>query len=143
MGWNRRGSFVPQTWLIVLIVLSFVLAGTGLARAPDASRSIVVKTIPSFALADSTVASDPVPNVGIVGEAPPDRQQVEPTIAVDPRDPSIIVAGAQDLRLRSVGEHRWHGYYRSIDGGNTWTELNPDYVSGQIIYVDGGMVSVL
>src|SRR5437867_1151095 len=121
MGWNRRGSFVPQTWLIVLIVLSFVLAGTGLARAPDASRSIVVKTIPSFALTDSTVASDPVPNVGIVGEAPPDRQQVEPTIAVDPRDPSIIVAGAQDLRLRSVGEHRWHGYYRSIDGGNTWT----------------------
>ena len=60
-------------------------------------------------------------NVPIVGEAAPDRQQVEPTIAVDPRNPSIIVAGAQDLRLRSTGGHRWHGYYRSTDGGQTWS----------------------
>jgi len=120
MGWNRRGNFVPQTRLIVFIVLSLVLAEPSLARAPEPLESIIVKTIPSSALADLTLASDPVPNIGIVGEALPDRQQVEPTIAVDPRDPNIIVAGAQDLRLRSVGEHRWHGYYRSIDGGNTW-----------------------
>ena len=66
-------------------------------------------------------ASDHVSNVPIVGETPPDRQQVEPTIAVDPRNGSIIVAGAQDLRLKSQGEHRWHGYYRSTDGGQTWT----------------------
>ncbi len=50
-----------------------------------------------------------------------ERQQVEPTIAVDPRNPSIIVAGAQDYRLLSVGGHRWHGYYRSTDGGSTWS----------------------
>src|SRR5437870_4479135 len=62
-------------------------------------------------------------NVGIVGDAPPDRQQVEPTIAIDPRNPSIIVAGAQDLRLVSAGEHRWHGFYRSTDGGQTWTNI--------------------
>ncbi len=31
-----------------------------------------------------------------------ERQQVEPTIAVDPRNPSVIVAGAQDYRLLSV-----------------------------------------
>ncbi len=62
-------------------------------------------------------------NVPIVGDAPPDRQQVEPTIAIDPHNTSIIVAGAQDLRLVSVGEHRWHGYYRSTDGGATWTNM--------------------
>ncbi len=50
-----------------------------------------------------------------------ERQQVEPTIAVDPRNPSIIVAGAQDYRLLSVGGHRWHGYYRSTDRGSTWS----------------------
>jgi hypothetical protein len=50
-----------------------------------------------------------------------ERQQVEPTIAVDPRNPSIIVAGAQDYRLLSVGGHRWHGFYRSVDSGTTWT----------------------
>ncbi len=49
------------------------------------------------------------------------RQQVEPTIAVDPRNPDIIVAGAQDLRLVAEGKHRWHGYYRSVDGGLTWS----------------------
>jgi hypothetical protein len=49
-----------------------------------------------------------------------ERQQVEPTIAVDPRNPSIIVAGAQDYRLLSVGGHRWHGFYRSTDKGLTW-----------------------
>ncbi len=61
-------------------------------------------------------------NVPIVGEVSPDRQQVETTIAVDPRNPSIIVAGAQDYRLRAGGEHRWHGYYRSTDGGATWSQ---------------------
>ncbi len=62
------------------------------------------------------------PNVPIVGESSPDRQQVEPTIAVDPRNSSIIVAGAQDYRLLATGWHRWHGYYRSTDGGATWSQ---------------------
>jgi len=67
-------------------------------------------------------------NLPIVGETSPDRQQVEPTIAVDPRNPSIIIAGAQDLRLKAAGGHRWHGYYRSTDGGQTWSsELLPGF----------------
>src|SRR2546428_4109487 len=49
-----------------------------------------------------------------------ERQQVEPTIAVDPRNPQIVVAGAQDYRLLAVGEHRWHGYYKSTDGRKNW-----------------------
>jgi len=60
-------------------------------------------------------------NIPVVGEAAPDRQQVETTIVVDPRNPNVLVAGAQDYRLKSIGEHRWHGYYRSVDGGQTWT----------------------
>ncbi len=72
----------------------------------------------SVRAAQATVGS----NVPVVGEASPDRQQVETTIAVDPRNPSIIVAGAQDYRLRAVGEHRWHGYYRSTDGGAAWSQ---------------------
>jgi len=73
-------------------------------------------------------ATSPGTNVPIVGESSPDRQQVEPTIVVDPRNPSIIVAGAQDLRLKSIGQHRWQGYYRSTDGGQTWSSsLLPGY----------------
>jgi hypothetical protein len=52
-----------------------------------------------------------------------ERQQVEPTIAVDPHDPSVIVAGAQDYRLLAEGGHRWHGYYRSTDGGQSWSVM--------------------
>lgn len=61
------------------------------------------------------------PNIDIAGETAPDRQRVEPTIAVDPHNPNVIVAGAQDLRLKATGGHRWHGYYRSTDGGLTWS----------------------
>ena len=38
-----------------------------------------------------------------------------------PLDPNIILAGAQDLRLLPQGGHRWHGYYRSTDGGLSWS----------------------
>jgi len=60
-------------------------------------------------------------NIDIAGETGVDRQRVEPTITVDPHNSSIIVAGAQDLRLLASGGHRWHGYYRSTDGGRTWS----------------------
>ncbi len=65
-------------------------------------------------------------NVNITGNIP--RQVVEPAIAVDPRNPNIIVAGAEDRRLvppggcpGSSGCHTWGGYYRSTDGGVTWS----------------------
>ncbi len=61
------------------------------------------------------------PNVDITASNDSGRQQVEPTIAVHPLKPNIIVAGAQDLRLRDLGFNRWHGYYRSTDGGQTWS----------------------
>ncbi len=60
-------------------------------------------------------------NIDIAGEAAPDRQRVETTIAVDPRNPNIISAGAQDYRLVAIGGHHWDGYYRSTDGGVTWS----------------------
>lgn len=61
-------------------------------------------------------------NVDITKDNDPfNRQQVEPTIAIDPTNPDIIVAGAQDLRGVPEYGDRWHGYYRSVDGGLTWT----------------------
>jgi len=70
------------------------------------------------------------PNVDITASNDSsERQQVEPTIAVDPHNPSVVVAGAQDYRLLSTGGHRWHGYYRSVDGGQTWSViLLPGYL---------------
>src|SRR5207245_8948269 len=53
---------------------------------------------------------------------PQDLHQVETPIVVEPINPNIIVAGAQDYRLRAIGGHRWHGFYRYSDGGQTWTQ---------------------
>ena len=61
-------------------------------------------------------------NVSLVPNA--DRQLAETTVAIDPRNPNIIVAGAQDYNLQAccpITGHRWHGYYRSADDGQTWT----------------------
>src|SRR5437870_3677841 len=108
------------------IIVALAMVGLFLATGPAAMSSFALQRV---ALTNSTPNTSTLPelstgsNVGIVGDAPPDRQQVEPTIAIDPRNPSIIVAGAQDLRLVSVGEHRWHGFYRSTDGGQTWTNI--------------------
>jgi hypothetical protein len=51
-------------------------------------------------------------------------QQNEPTIAVDPTNPDILVAGSNDYRLAlsdKFSKTIWLGYYRSTDGGKTWS----------------------
>jgi hypothetical protein len=51
-------------------------------------------------------------------------QQNETTIAVDPTNPDIIVAGANDYRLELSDKFSntvWMGYYRSTDGGLSWS----------------------
>ncbi len=106
------GASLRRVCFASVTILLFVLSA-GLSPQP-ASRMVA--------------ATSPRTNVPILGESGPDRQQVEPTIVVDPRNPSIIVAGAQDLRLKSIGQHRWHGYYRSTDSGQSWaTNLLPGY----------------
>jgi len=98
----RLGKFLKAQTFIVAIVLVLCITLTPAAHAlPVAGPNV-----------DITVSSDSA-----------ERQQVEPSIAVDPHNPSIIVAGAQDYRLLSTGGHRWHGYYRSIDAGQSWSVM--------------------
>lgn len=56
------------------------------------------------------------------------RQQNEPTAAVDPADPSIITSGSNDYCTVELAGGTWAGFYRSTDGGSTWTDsLLPGY----------------
>ncbi len=86
---------------------------------------VAIALLICITLAPAVHASPVVgPNVDITASNDSaERQQVEPTIAVDPHNPNIVVAGAQDYRLLSTGGHRWHGYYRSIDNGQTWSVM--------------------
>jgi hypothetical protein len=56
------------------------------------------------------------------------RSQNEPTIAVDPHNTQVVVAGSNDYCAQIVNGDVWPGYYRSSDGGGTWSDsLVPGY----------------
>jgi hypothetical protein len=58
------------------------------------------------------------------------RTQNEPSVAVDPRNASIVIAGSNDYcaEIQNGSGNVWGGYYRSTDGGVTWTNsLVPGY----------------
>jgi hypothetical protein len=56
------------------------------------------------------------------------RQQNEPTSAVDPRSPNIVTSGSNDYCTVEGAGGTWTGYYRSTDGGRTWSDsLLPGY----------------
>lgn len=56
------------------------------------------------------------------------RSQNEPSVAVNPRNPQIVVAGSNDYCAQIVNDDVWTGYYRSTDGGTTWSNsLVPGY----------------
>src|SRR3954454_19986961 len=58
------------------------------------------------------------------------RSQNEPSVAVDPRNTRIVVAGSNDYcaEIQNGSGNVWAGYYRSTDGGATWTDsLVPGY----------------
>jgi hypothetical protein len=92
---------------------------------------VVVLAAAPVASGDVNVISDDT--AGVAQTESPRRQQPEPSLAVDPRNPNVIVAGAQDFRrareLRAAcGGDRWNGFYRSTDGGATWSNaLVPGY----------------
>ena len=58
------------------------------------------------------------------------RTQNEPSVAVDPTNPLVIVAGSNDYcaEIENGSGNVWAGYYRSTDGGATWSNsLVPGY----------------
>ena len=56
------------------------------------------------------------------------RQQNEPTLAIDPRNPMVWTSGSNDYCTVPTAGDAWAGFYRSSDGGSTWTDsLLPGY----------------
>ena len=57
------------------------------------------------------------------------RMQNEPTIAIDPRNPDVRTSGSNDYCTVPTNHDAWAGFYRSTDGGATWTDsLLPGYL---------------
>ncbi len=57
------------------------------------------------------------------------RQQNEPTLAIDPRNTAIRTSGSNDYCGIPTNRDAWAGFYRSSDGGASWTDsLLPGYL---------------
>jgi hypothetical protein len=56
------------------------------------------------------------------------RMQNEPTLAIDPRNPTVWTSGSNDYCTVPNTTDAWAGFYRSTDGGASWTDsLLPGY----------------
>src|SRR2546426_1025018 len=91
---------------IVLWVLAAAFAFALLAATPASAR------------AGGALTHVEHPNVLVTIDAEA-RSQNEVTIAAFPNNPGVLVATARDTRQSSG--FSWAGYYRSTDGGKTWT----------------------
>ena len=116
----------------------------GRSAAVLAAASIAAPLLAISSVADAAVGPDrPVsvdsPYVKANGRAPTPgdaitacgtnrRQQNEPTAAIDPAATTIITSGSNDYCTVQLAGGTWAGFYRSTDGGATWTDsLLPGY----------------
>ncbi len=110
----------PRVVIALLIALSaaFTVLGTAWAATADTSVTDREYVKANGAPPDATTTSCSTNN----------RQQNEPSAAVDPKDPRIIVAGSNDYCTAETTGGTWTGFYRSTDGGSSWTDgLLPGY----------------
>ena len=108
--------------LISLVTLGLVVGLAVPAQAATESKVTDDDTAGSYQRA--TGGTDATMTACSVGR----RQQNEPTVAIDPTDTNIVVAGSNDYCASIVNNEVWAGYYRSTNGGQTWSHsLVPGY----------------
>jgi hypothetical protein len=99
-----------------------VCLATATQASPSEARVTQDDTAGSYALAGG--GTDATMTACSTGR----RSQNEPTIAVDPHNTQVVVAGSNDYCAAIVNGDVWAGYYRSTDGGNSWSNsLVPGY----------------
>ena len=111
--------------LFSLVALGLVVGLASPAQAVVTESKVTGdNTAGSYVLANTTDGSDETMARCSEGR----RQQNEPTVAVDPTDTEVVVAGSNDYCASIVNNEVWAGYYRSTDGGQTWSlSLVPGY----------------
>jgi hypothetical protein len=108
-----------------LYAASPALAGGGPTAGPNVR--VTVDTGSTYVSADQLAGGTYTD--GVLARCGVDRRmQNEPTLAIDPRNTSIWAAGSNDYCTVPTAGDAWAGFYRSTDGGSTWTDsLLPGY----------------
>ncbi len=105
-------------------LLAGLIVGALAAAAPGPANVRVTRdgTAGSYARADG--GNDATTQACSTGR----RAQNEPAVAVDPAHTNVVVVGSNDYCAAIVNGDVWAGYYRSTDGGATWSDsLVPGY----------------
>jgi hypothetical protein len=111
--------------LAVLVVFGL---GAAVRVAPSPALSVDDTLVTRDATAGSYLRYDGQTDATTSACSTGRRSQNEPTVAVDPRDTDVVVAGSNDYCAQIVNDDTWAGYYRSTDGGATWSDsLLPGY----------------
>ena len=130
----RRTVALVVAGAVVLAIgssTSSAMAGTPAAAAMPTlaatSGDTAVSTDSSYVKANARTPSDG-DAIAFCGQNR--RQQNEPAAAVDYRDSTIVTSGSNDYCTVQGDGSTWTGFYRSTDGGATWTDsLLPGYPS--------------
>ncbi|MDH2413441.1 hypothetical protein [Nocardioides sp. CER19] len=109
-----------------------------------AAGTLAAATVSLGASADAAVAPDrpvsvdspyvkangrtPTPGDAITACGTNRRQQNEPTVAINPANTAVVTSGSNDYCTVELAGGTWAGFYRSTDGGTSWTDsLLPGY----------------
>lgn len=113
-----------------VVLAATTLATTGLALGAPSAHAAVGPDRPVSTDAPYVKANGRTPGAGdaITACGTNRRQQNEPTAAMDPADRQILTSGSNDYCTVELAGGTWAGFYRSTDGGTTWTDsLLPGY----------------
>lgn len=110
---------------VAALAVTLVLSGS-LAGATTVGSNVLV-TGGAYMSADQLAGGSYTD--GVLSRCGTDfRMQNEPTLAIDPRDPMVWTSGSNDYCTVPTAGDAWAGFYRSSDGGSTWTDsLLPGY----------------
>lgn len=122
---RRLGPSRSHLGLVAAVGLTIVPFTVLPAQATDAGPDVPVSVDTAYGKANNKPISD---DDAISRCGTNRRQQNEPTSAVDPTRPSVVTSGSNDYCTVELAGGTWTGFYRSTNGGQTWTDsLLPGY----------------
>jgi hypothetical protein len=118
-------ALVAVAGALLTLLLSASLAGA--SPTPTAGVNVAV-TDQAYVSADVMGATGPYSDAVLTRCSTDHRMQNEPTLAIDPRNHGVWTSGSNDYCTVPTAGDAWPGFYRSSDGGASWTDsLLPGY----------------
>jgi hypothetical protein len=117
----------------LLLACTFALAlgqaTAGVATGPPTNTRVTQDQTGAYVSADVLGGTGTYSDATLVRCGTDRRMQNEPTLAIDPRNPLVRTAGSNDYCTVPTNHDAWAGFYRSTDGGVSWTDsLLPGYL---------------